>query len=505
MKVLIYINIALLILFSGCAHIEKDKEQPSAAIRPVEILSPVMPQMEKAKKIEIEGPKELFSFSLRDADIKDILRAISKQTNYNVVVEPDVKGSCTVDLKNVTLRKALEYILDPLNYTFKIEDHTIYVSKPKIETRVFSLNYIALIKTGRSILKGTTGTDRTSSGTGTGTTGTTTAAGGAQSNAAIEMRSNTDSDLWKNIEENVKNLLSQEGKFAINRQASTIVVVDYSKNINSVATFIEAVEGTTQRQVMIEAKIIEVELSEKSQQGINWSLIQAQWGNLKLSVEQALVSTQTKYFNIPQIDTLPTAPSQYFRFGIGSGKFDSFLDLLKTQGKLNVVSSPRIATLNNQRAVIKVATEEVYFESSTTQTSGVGSQSSLIPRFITIGLILDVIPQIDVNGNIVMNIHPVLTEKVKDVAMPVSVGTSNVNLSVPVLAVREVDTIVKIKEGESVVIGGLISDKKLTKDTGVSGLMDMPIIGNFFKLKEVEKTRTELVIFLIPKVIYGKD
>lgn len=502
MKGLLYINMALMLFFSGCAHVEKTKEQP-AAIRPVEIMSPVMPQMEKAKKIEIEGPKELFSFSLRDADIKDILRAISKQTNYNVVIEPDVKGNCTVDLKNVTLRKALEYILDPLDYTFKMEDNTIYVSKPKIETRIFSLNYIALIKTGKSSLKGTTGTERTGSGTGTG--GTTSTGGGTQSSTAIELKSDTDSDFWKNIEDNIKGLVSKEGKYAINKQGSTIVVVDYPKYIKSVASFIEAVEGSTQRQVMIEAKIIEVELSEETQEGINWSLIQGKWGNLALSIEQALVTTQTQYFNIPKVATLPTAPPQYFRFGIGSGKFDSFVDLLKTQGKLTIVSSPRIATLNNQRAVIKVATEDVYFEQNTTQTSGVGSQSSLTPKFITIGLILDVIPQIDDKGNIVMNIHPVLTEKVKDVAMPVSVGTTNINLSVPVLAVREVDTLVKIKEGESVVIGGLISDTKLSKDTGVSGLMDVPIIGNLFKLKDVQKSRTELVIFLIPRVVYGKD
>jgi MSHA biogenesis protein MshL len=500
-KGLLCINIALILLLSGCTHVEKAKEQPSV-MRPVEILSPVMPQIEKAKKIEIEGPKELFSFSLRDADIKDILRAISKQTNYNVVVEPDVKGGCTVDLKNVTLRKALEYILDPLDYTFKIEDHTIYVSKPKIETRIFSLNYIALIKTGKSTLKGTTGTERTG---GSGTTGGTNSGGSSLSSTAIELKSETDSDFWKNIEENIKNLLSKEGKYAINKQASTIVIVDYPKNTKSVAAFIEAVEGSTQRQVMIEAKIIEVELTEESQQGINWALMQGKWGNLSLSVEQALVTTQTQYFNIPKIATLPNAPPQYFRFGIGSGKFDSFIDLLKTQGKITIVSSPRIATLNNQRAVIKVATEDVYFESNTTQTSGVGTQTGLTPRFITIGLMLDVIPQIDSNGNIVMNIHPVLTEKVKEVPMPVSVGTSNINLSVPVLAVREVDTLVKIKEGESVVIGGLISDTKLIKDTGVSGLMDVPIIGNLFKQKEVQKARTELVIFLIPKVVYGKD
>jgi MSHA biogenesis protein MshL len=130
---------------------------PPAPIQPVEIKSPVVPQVEKESKTLAESPAERFSFALKEADIKDVLRGLSKQTNYNVIVEPDVKGLCTVDLKDVTLIKALEYILEPLDFTFKIEEKSIYVSKPKLETKIFSLNYVALKKVGTSSVVGSVG------------------------------------------------------------------------------------------------------------------------------------------------------------------------------------------------------------------------------------------------------------------------------------------------------------------------------------------------------------
>jgi len=501
---------ALFLLFSSCASVEPVKEK-SRIVQPVDIGSPVMPQTEKVKKIEIEGPKEVFSFSLREADIKDVLRAISKQTNYNVIIEPDVKGVCTVDLKNVTLNKALEYILEPLNFSFKIEDKSVYVSKPKIETRIFSLNYITLSKVGVGFISGATSTGRTTTtaagtvtgpgaaGAPPGSTGATTATGGGTAN--IVVATGTESDLWRDIEKNVKNFLSPDGKFILNRQASVIMVMDYPKYLKNIALFLEAVEGTVQRQVMIEAKIVEVLLTEESKEGINWSLIGAQWQGFVLNYEQALVSTQTALFNIPKVDPLPSAPDQYIRFGIGKGRFDSFIDLLRTQGKINIVSSPRISTLNNQRAVIKVATEDVFFETTTTISTGGPPVTTSTPKYVTIGLVLDVVPQIDNLGNIVMNIHPMLTEKLRTAES--TVGSTKV--TAPVLSVREVDTLVKMREGESVIIGGLIKDFSTNEEQGVKGLMSIPGLGSFFKTKTDTSYRTELVIFITPRIIYGKD
>ncbi len=501
----IFIIIVFLIICSSCATTDKVvdtavKKTPS----PTDILFPLVPQLKKTKTTDSEKEKELFTFSLREADIKDVLRAIAKQTGYNMVIEPNVKGLCTVDLKDISLEKALEYILEPLNLTFKIENNTVYVSKPKIETRFFPLNYVTLTKLGKS----------TVSGSSTGQA--SAAAGGAQqagaTSAIVNLQTISEADLWKTLEDNIKVLLSPDGKYTINRHASIVMVMDYMRNIKDVATFLEAIEGTVQRQVMIEAKIVEVTLTEETSEGINWSALNMKWfgSNYSINVEQALVSPQTRYFNIPKIyDTFDPAkfqapPTNYFRFGVSKGKFDAFIDLLKTTYKVNFISSPKISTLNNQRAVIKVAQDDVYFDYSSTSTAS-ATTSGFTTKFVTVGLILDVTPQIDSNGNILMNIHPVLTDKVAQVEMPVPAGTTGGSAYVPILAVREVDIIVKVREGETIIIAGLIQNKSIIKDTGVKDISDIPLIGKLFKKQDRDIKKTELVIFLTPKIVYGKE
>jgi len=485
-----WILITVMCVFSSCAHVEKAAEPPKV-VKPVDIASPVSLQMEKEKGVEVFKSKELFSFSFREADVKDILRAISKQINYNVVAEPDVKGTCTVDLKGVTLEKALEYILGPLNFTYKIEERTIYVSKPKIETRIFHLNYITVKKIGMSTVAGTT------AGVTGGTTGTTGATGtGTGGESQVSVKSETESDIWKSLEDSLKNMLSKDGKVIINKHALTIFITDYPKNLRDIAMFLDVVEKSLHRQVMIEARIVEVTLTDSSRQGIDWGLISARIGEFTLAGQQVFLNP---YWFVP-ISTVsaPVAGTPFFRFYVGSKNLDiqrTFIDLLQTQGKVDVISSPKIVTLNNQRAVIRVAKQDVYFEEQQTPGAlGVSSTVTYSPRFINVGLILDVIPQIDNAGSIVLNIRPMLTEKVDLVTTPLG-------SKVPVLDIREADTMVRLKDGETVVIGGLIKERKSIKETGTKGLMSIPLLGNLFKLKEEEITKTELVIIITPKII----
>lgn len=461
--------------------------KPAAPVAPqsVGIQSPLAAQVEKEKKGGSEASQERFSFNLKEADVRDVLRGLSKQTNYNIVVEPDVKGTCTVSLKDVTLTKALEYILDPLNYTFKIEDRTIYVSKPKLETRMFSLNYVALKKMGMSSVVGSVG--------GTGSSGTVGAPGEAKS---VEVKTETEADIWKNVEDNLKTVLSSEGKFAVNKQALMIFVTDYPKYLKRVSAYLEAMEGALHKQVMIEAKIIEVQLKDESREGVNWEFIEGKIGEFVVNAKQVLLN--------PSIVTTPStsalAGTPYFRFFVGNKHLNidnTFIDLLKTQGTVNVVSSPKIATLNNQRAIIKVARQDVYFEEQQSNygTAG-GTLATYTPKFITVGLILDVTPQIDGNGNIVLNIHPMLTEKVDVVKSP---GGSEV----PILDVREADTVVRVREGETVIIGGLIKDRKSTVDKGTKGFMSLPWLGKLFKLSVEQSEKNELVVLMTPRIIYS--
>ncbi|MCX5816167.1 MAG: secretin N-terminal domain-containing protein [Proteobacteria bacterium] len=501
--------IALLCIFVSCTHTEKAKDTPSPVSQSLDIASPVSASVEQEKKIEIIKPKELYSFSLREADVKDVLRAIAKQTNYNMVIEPDVEGECTVDLKDVTLEKALEYIVEPLEFSYKIEGRTAYVSKPKLETKIFPINYLALRKTGFSTVFGNTGGTSTGGGAaptgGTSTTSGTGAAGAGASGSTVILRSETDSDIWKILEENVKKLNSKEGTVFVNNQANMVVVTDYPKNVKSVVRFLEGIEAIVHRQVMIEAKIVEVQLNDGYKEGINWQLLNGKLWDYTINVGQQLRSPIV----LPGGAQTAT-DSPFFAFFVGGQHLDinnTFVELLKTQGTINIVSSPKIVTMNNQRAVIKVAKQDVYFDVQQSTGSGAATPTvTYTPRFINVGLILDVIPQIDDIGNIILNIHPMLTNKVSEVLQPINTGVGPTTYtSVPVLDVRETDTMVKMKDGDTVIIGGLLQDYKKNDVKGIPGLMSIPLFGKLFSYTEETSTKVELVVLLTPRIIYSGD
>ncbi len=477
----------LLCFLLSCAH-SKQAGDVKTQTKPPDIPSPVSFQIDKEKKVTAKQAEDLYSFALREADVKDILRAIAKQTDYNVVVEPDVKGFTTVDLKHVTLAKALEYILEPLNYAYKIEDRTIYVSKPKVETKVFTINYLALKKTAISRV---TWKEGGSSSTTTGTSTTST------EDKTLEIKSETESDLWKSLEDNLKPMLSADGKLAINRQAFTIMVADYPKNLKRVSTLLEGLEKPMHRQILIEAKIVEVIMNTGSRMGVNWSLVNSRVGSF------ANISV-TQNFTMPADFTI-TQP--VFRFFVGSpssGELDisnSYVEALQSEYETQVLSNPKISTLNNQRAVIKATTQEVYFDESLAYTSGVATPiATYTPKFMNVGIVLDVTPQIDENGNIILSVHPVYST----ISSYVNSPNPDSQGRVPVITTREADTIVRIKDGETVIIAGLIQERKFKDKTGIKGLSNIPLLGMLFKMDTEEMRNTELVVFLTPKIIYAK-
>ena len=505
----------LLCLCVSCAHVDKTKDAKSPAGGPGEIASPVSASVEQEKKIEIIKPKELYSFSLREADVKDVLRAIARQTNYNMVIEPDVEGECTVDLKDVTLEKALEYIVEPLDFSYKIEGKTVYVSKPKLDTKMFPINYLALRKLGDSAATGSTGGMSSGGGVApTGGTSTTSGTGvpavGGATGSSVSVRSITDSDIWKVLEANVAKLLSkEEGKVFVNSQANMVVVTDYPRQLKSVAKYLEGIEAIIHRQVMIEARVVEVALNDGYQEGINWQMLNAKLFGSAINVSQQLMSPIILSTPATAAAGTATAPP-FFAFFVG-GDLDinnTFISLLKTQGTVNIVSSPRIATMNNQRAVIKVTRQDVYFDvqQSTATSGGATPTVTYTPRFINIGLMLDVIPQIDDAGNIILNIHPMLTNKVDQVAQPISTGVGAPTTTyVPVLDIRETDTMVKVKDGDTVIIGGLLQDTKTNTVKGIPGFMSIPLFGRLFSYTEEKTQKIELVILLTPRIIYSGD
>jgi len=486
---------ALCLFFSGCAAPQR-VERPST---PPVVRAPLPPEerMEELVVSKVEPKKEierLFSLTLRDEEISQVFLALSRQVPYSIIVDPEVKGKVTMDLKKVTLKEVMDTLTSFLGLAYEIKGEIIRVSMPRMDTRIFTLNYVTTTRKGTGKLQAVTGVS-----------GYQASGGGAsreeaKGGSAIETGPDT-ADFWKEVEEGLKNMVSKEGKLVINKLANTVLVTDFSINLKRIAEFLERIEGSVQRQVMIQAKIVEVSLSDQYKMGLDWSAI-SKMGSLRGALSGGMSFAQS----------LSTGTG-VFQFGVSNQDFTALLDAMSQQGKLNILSSPKVSTLNNQKAVIKVGREEIFFEPQydvvTTTDPLTGkikdSQSvlsSVEPKTVTIGIVLDVTPQISPDGYITMNIHPSITELVK-IAESGTKGSAGY-ATAPVIDIRETDTVVRANDGQTIIIAGMMQDKKKEVKTRVPFLGDIPVFGNLFSRTEEEIQKTELVILLTPTILVGK-
>ncbi|MFB3061677.1 MAG: secretin N-terminal domain-containing protein [Candidatus Binatia bacterium] len=434
-------------------------------------------------------PERVYSFTLRDADIHEVMLSISKQTSYNIVVNPDVQGTVTLDLKNVTLTDALDTLTELLGLTYKVKRNLIWVSRPALETRIFSLGYVNLKRTGNSSTTAQIGAS-IAGGVGGATAGAAGGGGGAGGQTTITTSSET--DLWSSLEAGVTQLLSTDGKLVMDKQGGNILVTDFPRSLDRIATFLEAVEGSVQRQVLIEARLIEITLSGEFRFGVNWAAV-AQAGALKGSAFAGKIFSQ-------QLAPLNTTD---FQIGVTSTDFDALINILSTQGEVNVLSSPRLATLNNQTAVLRAATDDVFFVTETERTpgpSGVQSFTTVTPRTVTVGVVLSITPQISSDGSVILHVRPTVSRSDRTAEITVD----NTTISVPILDVREADVIVRAEAGQVVVIGGLIDERQTDEERKVPLLGDLPGIGRLFRQTIKKRDKTELIVLLRPTVLVGK-
>jgi MSHA type pilus biogenesis protein MshL len=460
---------------------------------------PELPVLQMERQAVPAAPRRLYSLSARDANIRDVLLTFGKSTDIGLALGPDVEGKVTVDLKQATLEEVLDALLSPIGLVFQREGNLVRVSKPQIATRIFTLNYIASTRSGTSSLSasGSTGGGGMSGGQSAGATGGASGAGGGgggggAAGGSTTSVSATDSvDLWAELQRTLTLFLSKEGSLVLNKTAGLIAVTDYPANTARVGQYIDLVQGSVQRQVMIEAKIVEVTLSKNFSAGIDWSQVPYALtlpflGAIKGALPNGAIASQS----------LATAGSA-FQVGLSTQTgFQAILHALDQQGKVSILSSPRVSTMNNQKAVIKVATDDVFFSQTTQREALTGLVTQIVtPNTITEGIVLDVTPQIGEDA-ITMTIHPSISERLGQVTSP------NGDV-VPVIAVRATDTVVRVQDGQTVVIGGLMEQRSSRNRSGVPGLQRAPIIGRAFKNADDQETKIELVILLTPTVIVG--
>jgi MSHA biogenesis protein MshL len=521
-KIIFLILLSLIILAYGCATPSMTGVSETMVLNEPSQIE--MPKSKPAPPKEEEFPtsKEegLFSLSVRDTDIRDVFLLLSKDSGVNIIADSDITGKISIDFSNLNLQSALYAITRQLGYTFRMDKGFVRVSKPILETRTFPLNYVTGSRSSTSTMSasitgvGTTGTTMggTTSNinlnltpTGTTTPGSQMAVAGT-SQGNVNVTTSGTSNFWKEIRKGLEVMIfgdskggsDSEGGFSrgdtsgkklvINELAGIVQITDYSDNMEKIEDFLNDIEMAVRKQVMIQAHIIEVSLNDNYSFGINWNLIAGKG-----------TGDSGELFNFSQA-LVPVPETKIFQIKLSNKKIDALLDAMKEQGQVNVLSSPKVTTMNNQKAVIKLTTKEVsWVTNSYFNADGTVLLSYTNPQIDEVGLFLDVTPQIDDNGIITMQIHPSVSEKIKDSISPD--GKS----SKPIIDVREVDTMVKVKNGQTIVIAGLITDKISESTRKVPLLGDIPLLGNVFRQTVQDKAKSELVIFLTPFILNDKS
>jgi len=452
--------------------------------------APVTQLDERQIHPDLDGRR--FSLSFSDArPIVDILRLLVADTNLSLIPDPALEQTFIGELKNVTLREALDLMLEPLGLDYSARGDVIRVFPRELETRLYSIDRVITQRGGTRAMSATTGAGGTAGGgaagggvaaVGVAGAGGGAAAGGGASGSggggsSSSIGGNDAPDMFGELEQGIMNLLSPDGVMDLNETAAMLQVTDRPSRLDRVEQYIEAVMLRVTRQVQIEARVIEVELRDEFSAGINWKAV--------LGGLDAVTVSQT----------LAPAASGGFTLALNVADFTALLNAFATQGKVNVLSSPRVTAMNNEPAIMRIGTQDVFF-TTTTQVSETGQilQSTVTPQSITEGVVLSVTSQISADGIINMSINPSITERTGQ-------ATSRLGDSVPIISVRETDTLVRVREGETIVIAGLMQDRTTTDNAKIPVLGDVPLIGHLFKRTETRRSKTDLVILLTPTIM----
>lgn len=471
------------VLVAGCGTVAERSAETSERIRgsleeaavyeppsPAETRDLLMPDV---APVGIEPvPEERFDIVVEDAPAREFFMSLVADTDWNMVVHPDVGGSISLELKNVTIGEVMEVAREVYGYEYRRTETGYLVMPPTLQSRIYEINYLDVKRKGNSIT-------RVSSGQAT------------ENPAALQDSRDSRQDSGRTL-----------------RRDRTEGEADLFSG--------------TRIETETEAKIIEVELRDAYRSGINWTgLLEIGDDNLTLGnvaghdlFEEGTAITRESPVNVTPGNRITglttTAFGGPFVIGADATDFNAFIELLERQGRTQVLSSPRVATVNNQKAVIKVGTDEFFVTGIESQTA-TGAASAVTGRTVELtpffsGIALDVTPQISANGEVILHIHPTVSEVTEQNKTFTVAAEDEGTFSLPLAfsSVRESDSIIRAKNGQVVVIGGLMKDDVQRDRIGTPGLSRIPLIGQLFGSRQEQSTKTELVILLRPMVV-GAD
>ena len=511
-----------------------DEAVSNALLPPASALAAQLPKARPALE-------ERFNVSFNNVPAQQFFNSLVAGTRYNMLVHPEVAGTITANLKDVTMVEALDAVRELYGYEYRIDGTRISVKPLTMQTRMFQVNYLMGARKGTSNLRVTStsvaNAGISSSGDG-GSEGNQNNnnnnpndpngnRGSADSSSVSTSSSN---DFWADLKASIEAIVGAAEKggrsVVISPQSGVLVIRAMPEELRNVDSYLRATQLSVDRQVILEAKILEVELNDSFQSGINWASFASFKSSHDNRVSTGYVGPGTSLsplpFNGGQPPTIRDATgllastgfalanasnlgNSLFGLAFQTNNFAALISFLESQGTVHVLSSPRVATLNNQKAVLKIGTDEFYVTGVTTTTNTSATGNTVTPS-VTLqpffsGVVLDVTPQIDDKGNIILHVHPSVSQ-VTTVTKAIDLGSAG-NLSLPLAAssTSEIDSMVRGQNGQVVAIGGLMRQASTNDRSQVPGAGNLPVIGNLFRNKATVNQKRELVVLIKPTIV----
>ncbi len=477
-----------------------DVADNKAAALPAEVSAALLPPLSQGQDLD-----ERFDVNASGIPAGSFFESLVDGTRYNVVVYPGVEAVIDLRLRDVTVPEVMDIAADLYGLDIQRSGRLYKVNGDRIQTRMFPIDYLHFKRKGGSETRVSSGqVSGTQSGNGNASNGVGDNGGNETRNlVGTTISTATESDFWSDIDQALSMIIGRDddSQVIVNPGAGLVMVRAGADDLRLVEEYLRRTELIMQRQVVLEAKILEIILNEGYQQGINWSDLQS-------------ASSVTASDGLPEDFTAQALSGQVIRTSdigglfsasVRAGDFTALIELLGEQGNVQILSSPRISTVNNQKAVIKVGTDEFFvtdidFDDDNSAVTGADSTSTsveLTPFFS--GISLDVTPQISESGSITLHVHPSVSE-VDDQNKVITIGERDVTLPLAISTVRETDSVIRAESGQIVVIGGLIQNSSEDTNSEVPFFSDIPVVGELFKQRRFKSRKSELVILLRPVV-----